>query len=293
MKKILMSVAVIGFVGAIAAGATGAFFNDTEVSANNVIGAGALDLKVNGLNGPVTAVVNLTDLKPSFTWWTRPIKLTVTDNPGRLYKKITGIQCDTVTLNEPECKAQHGTWTNNACVLPTGVVDENNLARVTWFDLEKWVPSESMPTPPSTIATNPVENDPVCNGSVLTGCWKVGIKDGAKMADGTDITVGSLENHPMYLGMYGVAGTPWDVIIRQSFHVMTTMGNAYQTDKCTFNEEFSVEQTNAPTPNGALAVRESPTRQGHGFFDIFTEMMPKPDGTIDSFFDVFTELSLD
>ncbi|OHA31899.1 MAG: hypothetical protein A2928_02150 [Candidatus Taylorbacteria bacterium RIFCSPLOWO2_01_FULL_45_15b] len=46
MKKILLSLGTIAIVGALVAGATGAFFNDTEVSANNVFTAGAIDLKV-------------------------------------------------------------------------------------------------------------------------------------------------------------------------------------------------------------------------------------------------------
>jgi predicted ribosomally synthesized peptide with SipW-like signal peptide len=49
MKKILMSVAVIGFVGAIAAGATGAFFSDTETSTGNTFTAGSLDLKIDSV----------------------------------------------------------------------------------------------------------------------------------------------------------------------------------------------------------------------------------------------------
>ena len=42
MKKILISLAVIGAVGAIAAGATGAFFSDTETSTGNTFTAGAI-----------------------------------------------------------------------------------------------------------------------------------------------------------------------------------------------------------------------------------------------------------
>lgn len=282
MKKILMSVAVIGFVGAIAAGATGAFFNDTETSTGNFITAGALDLKLNGGDDPIQAVVALPDLKPSQTFWTGPIKLTLHNNPGKLFKKIVvnGNSCSTVDVTEPECTDQHGVWnnSNNSCVFPAGAVDENNLAKVTWFDLEKWVgPS----TPPATSA------DPLnvtCDGDVTKDCWKIGIPDMAKDAQGNDITVASLSGHPIYLGTYGDPLRDTTIWIRQSFHVKTDTGNAYQTDSCTFNEEFSVEQTNAPMLNGAFGImlRESPTKQS--FFDVFTEM------TQNSFFDVFTEI---
>ena len=46
MKKILISLAVVGAVGAIVAGATGAFFSDTETSTGNTFTAGAIDLTI-------------------------------------------------------------------------------------------------------------------------------------------------------------------------------------------------------------------------------------------------------
>ena len=46
MKRILLSLGAIVFVGAVAAGATGAFFSDTETSTGNTFTAGSLDLKV-------------------------------------------------------------------------------------------------------------------------------------------------------------------------------------------------------------------------------------------------------
>jgi len=46
MGRILAGLAMIVFVGALAAGATGAFFSDTETSTGNTFTAGALDLKV-------------------------------------------------------------------------------------------------------------------------------------------------------------------------------------------------------------------------------------------------------
>jgi len=46
MRKILISLGMIAFVGAVVVGATGAFFSDTETSTGNVFTAGAIDLKV-------------------------------------------------------------------------------------------------------------------------------------------------------------------------------------------------------------------------------------------------------
>ena len=46
MKKILLSLSLIVFIGIVVAGATGAFFSDTETSTGNTFTAGAIDLKV-------------------------------------------------------------------------------------------------------------------------------------------------------------------------------------------------------------------------------------------------------
>src|SRR3989338_10119894 len=46
MKRILLSLLIIGLVSGVGFAATQAFFSDTEVSANNTFTAGELDLKV-------------------------------------------------------------------------------------------------------------------------------------------------------------------------------------------------------------------------------------------------------
>lgn len=46
MKRLLTSFIIIGFVATTALGLSGAFFNDTETSTGNVLGAGAIDLLV-------------------------------------------------------------------------------------------------------------------------------------------------------------------------------------------------------------------------------------------------------
>lgn len=45
-KSILLSLALVAFVGAAAVGATGAFFSDTETSTGNTFTAGAIDLRI-------------------------------------------------------------------------------------------------------------------------------------------------------------------------------------------------------------------------------------------------------
>lgn len=74
-SRILMSLGMIVFVGALAAGATGAFFSDTETSTGNTFAAGALDLTIDNSsygfdwNRPgVTAPTGAWGANPSNSW---------------------------------------------------------------------------------------------------------------------------------------------------------------------------------------------------------------------------------
>ena len=49
MNKLFTGIATIALVGAVVAGATVAFYNDTETSTGNVFTAGSIDLKVDHL----------------------------------------------------------------------------------------------------------------------------------------------------------------------------------------------------------------------------------------------------
>lgn len=71
MKKILLSVATIGVVGAIVAGATGAWFSDTETSTGNTFTAGAIDLKVDSeqhYNGSICTLNVHGDDPATWSW---------------------------------------------------------------------------------------------------------------------------------------------------------------------------------------------------------------------------------
>lgn len=63
MKKIIKSMFVIVAVAAIAIGATGAYFTDSETSNNNVISSGSLDLNVDGGNSNVVKF-NVSNIVP-------------------------------------------------------------------------------------------------------------------------------------------------------------------------------------------------------------------------------------
>ncbi len=72
MKKIITSVGMIVFIGALVVGGTGAFFSDTETSTANVFTAGAIDLTVDSeahYNGSI-CLPNLqtTEITTDYTW---------------------------------------------------------------------------------------------------------------------------------------------------------------------------------------------------------------------------------
>lgn len=122
MKQILSSVAVIGFVGALVVGSTGAFFSDTETSANNTLTAGAIDLKIdnesyyNGLLNRETTwelsdldeghlFFNFGDLKPG-DWGEDTISLHVNSNDAYACAYVTRTADDENTLVGPELEMQ-------------------------------------------------------------------------------------------------------------------------------------------------------------------------------------------
>lgn len=68
MKKILVSLSIIGVVAGIAIGGTIAYFSDTETSAGNTFSAGTLDLKIRdqneGYGHGVVGTWTASDIKP-------------------------------------------------------------------------------------------------------------------------------------------------------------------------------------------------------------------------------------
>jgi len=124
--KILISLVTIGLVASVVGVGTYAYFSDTETSSGNTLTGGVLNLKVNGHDGcPGCTVVTVGDLKPSFTRYSNDIVLEINDNPGKLYKRIKGIECLANVLTEPEAVEESG-------------CPKQDLDKYTWFDLEKW-----------------------------------------------------------------------------------------------------------------------------------------------------------
>jgi len=86
MVTIWLAIAVIG-VG------TYAYFTDTESSMGNTMTAGVLNLQVDGADPYAGQLINIMDLKPGVTRYSNTIPVTVNDNPGKIYKRLT-VTCD-------------------------------------------------------------------------------------------------------------------------------------------------------------------------------------------------------
>ena len=67
MKRILLSLGMIVFIGAVVAGATGAFFSDTETSTGNTFAAGDIDLQIDN-ESYVTNVAGDLEFSPATSW---------------------------------------------------------------------------------------------------------------------------------------------------------------------------------------------------------------------------------
>lgn len=105
MKRILLSLVMLGATSILAIGATTAFFSDTEISSGNTITAGTLDLKLDGVDNPTTAKFDITNAKPE----DQPKRTFILKNAGSIlgHLKISEVTLTNLenTLTEPEDEA--------------------------------------------------------------------------------------------------------------------------------------------------------------------------------------------
>lgn len=132
MRKILISLAVIGVVGAIAIGGTIAYFSDTETSTGNTFTAGKLDLEL-GAGNPMP--FNVSDVYPGQSGTG---KVTLTNTTGSLdgdldIKIVNFVQSEGGPLTEPEISA--GDYENGGDLyLSFGIVGYLDVDRDGVFD---------------------------------------------------------------------------------------------------------------------------------------------------------------
>ena len=113
MKKITLSIAIIGIVGVATAGMTMAYFSDTEISTGNTITAGTINLKVNGEDGDtLTQVVTIDDFKPGYEQFIGK-RIVVEGNPSDVFLKVEGIETTGGIEVEPELVEENGEEKDN------------------------------------------------------------------------------------------------------------------------------------------------------------------------------------
>ncbi len=122
MRKLLLSMLSMGFMMAVIAAGTLTYFYDVEVSDNNTITAGTIDISVDGENPWTTSVVVTDDAKPSLNFCVYKHVCNNGTNPTTVYTMLNNITETNNVQTEPEFEAD-----------PTGSV--NDLSNVTWFDL--------------------------------------------------------------------------------------------------------------------------------------------------------------
>lgn len=104
MKKIITSLSIIGIVAAMAIGATVAYFQDTETSAENTLSAGVLDLLIADNNedfgNGVTATWIAEDMKPGDERAFKIEKVELAKEFGSIEADHTEITCDYNVIEE-------------------------------------------------------------------------------------------------------------------------------------------------------------------------------------------------
>ena len=144
-RTILMSLLVIGAVVAVIAGATTAYFSDTDTSGTNTFSTGIIDIEV---GDPWASGYKLEDLKPSETGW---IEFTV-HNPGGndvvIWKKLTvgaqtgGLHPESEDAEDPDDKINnlagwmfYDLYVNGNAVIPAANQVRVDNVNTVWIKL--------------------------------------------------------------------------------------------------------------------------------------------------------------
>lgn len=203
MKKILISLSVIGVVAAIVIGATTAYFSDTETSVGNTFTAGTIDISLSDGDG-YTLPFTLEGMKPSETGITVMNITNEGTNPVNVFKKITNVVCEENGTNDAEVE-YYSAVPESVNWKISGVID---------YDMKVEVYKDN-------------ENEPFW--------WQVIYH----YDDGNAPSISQIAGKQISLGMIPVGGK---MVVTQSYHMDSNTGNWAQSDKMTFDIEIKGEQ---------------------------------------------------
>lgn len=213
MKKILLSLVTIAAVGALAVGASRAFFTDTEKSVGNTFTTGTIDIAVDG-NNPWSRNYSMGDMKPSQVGYINFVVKNVGTNPVNLYKTLGNFATTEITQSESKCFAIAGTWEGSIC---TGGTLPNDMQKTIRYDMRVELYKED---PTAVTANNEMY------------WWETIYQDS------DNIRLDALPQQ-MFLGMIPV-GHYMKVI--QSYHMASETGNAYQGNNLSFDITLDATQ---------------------------------------------------
>jgi predicted ribosomally synthesized peptide with SipW-like signal peptide len=214
MKKILISLSIIGVVGAIAIGGTMAYFSDTETSTGNTFTAGTLDL-----------VVTTSGTGPAG-------KTTVNENGD-------GFNDNVVFANLAPGDSGSIVWTIT-----------NNGSLDGFIDVHQWLTNDSdgVDTEPELLVdptpggVGELDNEMVLTSSLTIDGLNVGFLPQPWVGKWSDIAVYGpavdLLPVPLPVGKSLVMTYAWDIPI--------TVGNTIQGDTFTADFQMFLDQTNTP-----------------------------------------------
>lgn len=277
MKRILLSILVIGGAAALAFGASRAFFSDTETSEGNTFQAGSIDLKVdyegyynkavdNTPNAGFWELKDLTksevffnfnDIKPG-DYGEGTISLHVYNNDAYACTTINPTLNDDVTSTEPELSAGDSANTDS---IFDGELAQNMIFRI-WAD----------------VCTNQVEPgdniyQPNCDKLLTEGTGPIKPVTWALAAPGQpNVFTGNTGEALTGLQTYFI-GVDWSL--------PNTVGNIVQTDKYMADISFYVEQSRnnpnfkCPTvsPNGNVLRLENEREVVGGPWEVIVDNM--------------------
>lgn len=138
MKRIIISLAVVGAVAAAVVAGTTAFFSSTQTSAGNIITTGTIKISVDEQSTwDKTYTDQLGDMKPGYTRYINFVVQNTGANPARVWKQLTNMVSPTnlqnvITYDMYVCKlSQEGECTVDANGKQTGagwkqIVSEND-----------------------------------------------------------------------------------------------------------------------------------------------------------------------
>lgn len=261
MKKILTSLVMIAAVGALVAGATGAFFSDTETSTGNTYAAGTIDISVDGENPWVNSWSNYLD-KPCQTNYMNFTIKNQGENPARVWKKLANVVNGAgpaiygPASSEPEYVAGGGLFDNAGLPTNQGYVERDNLSAFMVYDMAI-----------CRVGVNEVA-ETVCPMVVDVKIGEIEYKKpGLQATNGSNWTTLIDEKDQVrvdnvvdtWIKLVEELGVGESLVVSQSYHLMTwedsgqpMVTNWAQGDTMAFDIELEARQLTAPAPGTTL-----------------------------------------